>query len=118
MYAEASVLVARAEGNQALALLREARRGFAELQAAYEVASCRALTGRAYQQLGDMESATAELTEAGLEFARLGARPAGRPGRSAAAGERTGGPHRARGRGVAPRRGRPQQRPDRHAPWC
>lgn len=77
MYAEASVLVARAEGSQPLALLREARRRFAELHAAYEVAQCRALTGRAYQQLGDMASATAELTDAGLEFARLGARPAG-----------------------------------------
>ena len=34
------------------------------------------MTGQAYQQLGDAESATVELAEAGREFARLGARPA------------------------------------------
>ena len=75
-YAAGSVLIARAQANQALAPLREAQRGFADLQAAYEVARCRALTGQAYQQLGDAESATVELAEAGREFARLGARPA------------------------------------------
>ena len=75
-YAAGSVLIARAQANQALAPLREAQRGFSDLQAAYEVARCRALTGQAYQQLGDAESATVELAEAGREFARLGARPA------------------------------------------
>ncbi len=82
----------KAAGQQAVALLalaggaaepalRAARRAadvWSRLSAPYEVARSRMLVGRALRQLGDEESAVADLAAARKAFADLGARPAER----------------------------------------
>ena len=75
-YARASVALARADAEGALAAARGAADGWARLSAPYEVARCRVLIGRALRRIGDAESAVAELAEARRAFARLGAAPA------------------------------------------
>ena len=75
-YARASVAVARAEGEDALAAARSAADAWARLSAPYEVARCRVLIGRALRLLGDAESAEVDLAEARRAFAALGAAPA------------------------------------------
>jgi DNA-binding NarL/FixJ family response regulator len=75
-YARASVAVARAEAEDALAAARSAADAWARLSAPYEVARCRVLIGRALRLLGDAESAVADLAEARRAFAGLGAAPA------------------------------------------
>ncbi len=75
-YARASVALARADAEDALAAARGAADAWARLSAPYEVARCRVLIGRALRLIGDAESAVAELAEARSAFARLGAAPA------------------------------------------
>ena len=75
-YARASVALARADAEGALAAARGAADAWARLSAPYEVARCRVLIGRALRLIGDAESAVAELAEARRAFARLGAAPA------------------------------------------
>lgn len=75
-YARASVALARADAEDALAAARGAADAWARLSAPYEVARCRVLIGRALRLIGDAESAVAELAEARRAFARLGAAPA------------------------------------------
>jgi DNA-binding NarL/FixJ family response regulator len=75
-YARASVAVARAEAEDALAAARSAADAWARLPAPYEVARCRVLIGRALRLLGDAASAAADLAEARRAFAGLGAAPA------------------------------------------
>ena len=74
-YATASVRLARGDATGAVPQLRAASRLWTELAATYEVARCRMLLGRAYQLLGDLDSARTELTEARRTFADLGAVP-------------------------------------------
>lgn len=75
-YARASVALARADAEDALAAARGAADAWARLSAPYEVARCRVLMGRALRLIGDAESAVAELAEARRALARLGAAPA------------------------------------------
>ena len=75
-YARASVALARADAEDALAAARGAADAWARLSAPYEGARCRVLIGRALRLIGDAESAVAELAEARRAFARLGAAPA------------------------------------------
>jgi DNA-binding NarL/FixJ family response regulator len=75
-YARASVAIARAEAEDALAAARSGADAWARLSAPYEVARCRVLIGRALRLLGDAESAVADLAEARRAFAGLGAAPA------------------------------------------
>jgi DNA-binding CsgD family transcriptional regulator len=75
-YATGSVLLARRDCAGALAQLRISAELWAGLGATYEVARCRVLIGQAYQLLGDLESARAELAAAGRIFSELGAAPA------------------------------------------
>lgn len=74
--AAAQVALARGEGELALARARDALGRWQELSAAYEVARCRVLVGRALRLLRDEESAVAELTAARRVFSTLGADPA------------------------------------------
>jgi len=77
-HAVASVALARGDAAGAVAQLRVASRLWTELGARYENARCRKLLGRAYQLLGDLDSAQTELTAARRIFAELGAVPAER----------------------------------------
>lgn len=77
-YARASVALSRADADEALPLARSAAEAWARLSAPYEVARCRVLVGRALRLLGDLESATVDLTEARRVFASLRAAPAER----------------------------------------
>ena len=62
-----------------------------DLQAPYEVARAKVLVGRAFRDLGDEDSATAELTAALRTFSDLGAIAAGRRSRDCSAGPRRAG---------------------------
>ncbi len=77
-YAVGSVRLARGDATGAVPPLRTAARLWSQVGARYEVARCRMLVGRAYQLLGDLDSARTELTEARRTFADLGAVPAER----------------------------------------
>jgi DNA-binding CsgD family transcriptional regulator len=77
-YAVGSVRLARGDATGAVPPLRTASRLWSRVGARYEVARCRMLVGRAYQLLGDLDSARSELTEARRTFADLGAVPAER----------------------------------------
>jgi DNA-binding NarL/FixJ family response regulator len=77
-HAVASVALAGDDAAGAVAQLRVASRLWTELGATYEIARCRTLLGRAYQLLGDLDSAQTELTAARRTFAELGAVPAER----------------------------------------
>ena len=74
---EASGAVALASGGatSAIALLRDACAIWRELEAPYEIARVRELTGLAYRLLGDEEGAQLEFEAAAETFERLGARP-------------------------------------------
>jgi len=74
---EAAGAVALADGDTAaaVALLRDACTIWRELEAPYEIARTRELTGMAYRQLGDEEGAQLEFEAAAETFERLGARP-------------------------------------------
>ena len=73
----ASGAIALAEGDpaSAMAQLRDACAIWRELEAPYELARARELTGLAYRQLGDEEGAQLELEAASDTYERLGARP-------------------------------------------
>lgn len=75
-YALADVMIRRGDPAAALPRLRRARDLWAGLDAPYEVARCRALTGQAYLLLDDARSAEAEIAAAHATFEGLGARPA------------------------------------------
>ena len=75
--AVASGAVALAEGDaaSAMTLLCDASAIWRELEAPYEIARTRELTGLAYRRLGDEEGAQLEFEAAAEIFERLGARP-------------------------------------------
>jgi DNA-binding CsgD family transcriptional regulator len=68
-------LAALASGDvhRALPQARQAKQLWGDLQAPYEVARARVLVGKAFRELGDEDSATAELTSALRTFTDLGA---------------------------------------------
>jgi DNA-binding CsgD family transcriptional regulator len=70
-----AVTLAGGDAASAIALLRDACAIWRELEAPYEIARTRELTGLAYRQLGDEEGAQLELEAAAETFERLGARP-------------------------------------------
>jgi DNA-binding CsgD family transcriptional regulator len=70
-----AVALAHGDAASATALLREACAIWRELEAPYEIARVRELTGLAYRQLGDEEGAQLEFEAAAETFERLGARP-------------------------------------------
>ncbi len=72
-YAEAACLVATDDPSAALSELRMAVALWRSLEAPYEVARCRHLTGRALRLLDDEDSALAELSRALKSFQELGA---------------------------------------------
>ena len=71
--ARGSVLLAAGRLEEALPMLRAACSGWTELEAPYECAKVRVLLGRAYRQLGDIESSERELLAARAAFEELGA---------------------------------------------
>jgi DNA-binding CsgD family transcriptional regulator len=73
--ASAAVAIAEGKASAAVALLRDACVIWRELEAPYEIARVRELTGLAYRQLGDEEGAQLELEAAVDTFERLGATP-------------------------------------------
>jgi DNA-binding NarL/FixJ family response regulator len=75
-YATGHHLLAIGEPASALGELRHSSRRWVGLSAPYENARCRLLIGRALRELGDEESAVAELTAARRTFSDLGAVPA------------------------------------------
>jgi DNA-binding NarL/FixJ family response regulator len=74
--AAAQVALARGDAASAAGDARRAVAAWTTLSAAYEVARCRTLLGRAYRALGDETAADAELRAARDAFAGLGAEPA------------------------------------------
>ncbi len=77
-FALAEVALARGDPASAAQAARRAVAAWTTLSAAYDVARCRTVLGRARRALGDEEGARAELASARETFARLGARPAER----------------------------------------
>jgi DNA-binding NarL/FixJ family response regulator len=77
--ARGAVNLARGEAAAALTALREAERGWRELEAPYERARVRELVGRACRALGDEDTAALELEAARALFAELGAVHMARP---------------------------------------
>ena len=75
-YAEGAVALARGDAGEALARVRRPLRTWHEHEAAYHLARARVLVARACRELGDEESATAELEAARATFVRLRAHPA------------------------------------------
>jgi len=73
--ASGAVALASGDGASAMAFLREACAIWRELEAPYEIARTRELTGLAYRQLRDEEGAQMELEAAAEGFDRLGAAP-------------------------------------------
>jgi len=73
--ASGAVALAKGDAAVAMALLRDACAIWRELEAPYELARARELTGLAYRQLGDEEGAQLELEAASDTYERLGARP-------------------------------------------
>ncbi|GAB3264921.1 helix-turn-helix transcriptional regulator [Nocardioides dilutus] len=75
-YAVGALALAEDRPEEALASTRPALQGWRELGWPYETARTQVLVGRALRQLGDEESAAAELAAAARALAALGARPA------------------------------------------
>ena len=73
--ASAAVALAAGESSAAVTLLREACVIWRDLDAPYEIARVRELTGLAFRQLGDEEGARLEFEAAADTFERLGAVP-------------------------------------------
>lgn len=65
--------LASGDAHRALPHARQAKQMWSGLQAPYEVARAMLLVGRAFRELGDEDSATAELTSALRTFSELGA---------------------------------------------
>jgi ATP/maltotriose-dependent transcriptional regulator MalT len=72
-YCGGLVALAAGDVHRALPQARQAQQLWGVLQAPYEVARTRVLVGRAFRELGDEDSATAELTAALRTFSDLGA---------------------------------------------
>jgi class 3 adenylate cyclase len=79
------VRLARGDAQGALGDLRQAQRGWQEVDAPYEVADVRMVLARALRELGDQDAALMEARAARAGFEQLGARPA-----AEAAGELVG----------------------------
>src|SRR4051794_13202486 len=77
-YAVGALALAADRPEEALAALRVALQRWRELRWPYETARTQVLVGRALGELGDGESAAAELAAAGRALAALGAGPAAR----------------------------------------
>ena len=75
-YASASVSLAAGDPDAALNQAREACRRWLDLGSPYEAGRTRVLVGRGLRELGDEESAAAELRAARQIFVALGAKPA------------------------------------------
>ncbi|MCW8384408.1 response regulator transcription factor [Streptomyces justiciae] len=73
--ARGAVLLAQGVAGEALGVLREAGRGWRELDVPYEAARVGVLVALACRALGDEDCAALELDAAGQAFARLGALP-------------------------------------------
>ncbi len=74
-YAAASVHLASGETEEALSSARESCRLWSDVGSPYEASRARVLVARALRELGDEDSATAELAVARHNFAELGASP-------------------------------------------
>ena len=74
-YGSAVVALASGDAEAALPAAKRARQLWNALEAPYDTARARILVGRAFRELGDEDSATAELTTALRDFIRLGATP-------------------------------------------
>jgi ATP/maltotriose-dependent transcriptional regulator MalT len=74
-YAAASVHLASGETEEALSSGRESCRLWSDVGSPYEASRARVLVARALRELGDEDSATAELAVARHNFAELGASP-------------------------------------------
>jgi len=72
-YCAALVALSAGDTDRALPQARQAKTLWSGLQAPYEVARARVLVGKAFRDLGDEDSATAELTSALRTFDELGA---------------------------------------------
>jgi DNA-binding CsgD family transcriptional regulator len=72
-YCAGLVALASGDADRALPQARQAKQVWSGLQAPYEMARARVLVGRAFRDLGDEDSATAELTSALRTFSELGA---------------------------------------------
>jgi DNA-binding CsgD family transcriptional regulator len=70
-----AVAFAQDDAAGAMAMFRDACAIWRELEAPYEIARVRELTGLAYRKLGDNEGAQLEFEAAAETFERLGARP-------------------------------------------
>jgi DNA-binding CsgD family transcriptional regulator len=75
-YAAATVHLAAGEAADALRVARESLRLWSEMDSPYEVARSRVVVAQALRNLGDEDSAVAELNAARHTFAELGAVPA------------------------------------------
>jgi DNA-binding CsgD family transcriptional regulator len=73
VYCAGLVALSSGAADRALPQARQAKQVWAGLQAPYEVARARVLVGRAFRDLGDEDSATAELSSALRTFGELGA---------------------------------------------
>jgi DNA-binding CsgD family transcriptional regulator len=73
--ATGAVLLASGDAAAAVTSFRHACTTWRELEAPYEIARTRELTGLAYRELGDEEGAQLEFEAAAETFERLGARP-------------------------------------------
>jgi DNA-binding CsgD family transcriptional regulator len=73
--ASGAVALAARDAAGAAGFLREACGFWRDVEAPYEIARTRELTGLAYRQLGDEEGAQLEFEAAAETFERLGARP-------------------------------------------
>lgn len=73
--AAGAVLLVEGDARAALAVLRQARATWLELEAPYEVARIRVLVGLACRELGDEDTAEMEFDAACLVFKQLGAQP-------------------------------------------
>lgn len=71
-----AVLLAEGDARGALNPLHQARTLWLELDAPYEAARCRVLTGRAWHALGDEDAALMEFETARAALVELGAEPA------------------------------------------
>lgn len=77
-HAFGALALTEGQPEQALIALRPALQGWRDLDWPYEAARTQVLVGRAFRELGDLESATAELTAAARALTALGAEPAAR----------------------------------------
>lgn len=75
MCSRGALYLARGEGTEAQAILRNGVRLWQDVDAPYELARARLLLGEVYRSLGDNENAALEFEAARASFERLGAMP-------------------------------------------